>query len=92
MAGELHQTEIQRTNEPCRTGGKTGELDAMTGQKITGMLALIAVAGFLQACEQEERGRILQYEKGTYLGPADQSLSNEQLREIEVRTNLQAWY
>jgi hypothetical protein len=56
------------------------------------MLALIAVAGFLQACEQEERGRILQYQKGTYLGPADQSLSNEQLREIEVRTNLQAWY
>jgi len=68
------------------------ELDAMTGQKLTGMLALIAIAGFLQACEQEERGRILQYQKGTYLGPADQSLSNEQLREIEVRTNLQAWY
>jgi hypothetical protein len=56
------------------------------------MLALIAIAGFLQACEEEERGRILQYEKGTYLGPSDQSLSNEQLREIEVRTNLQAWY
>jgi hypothetical protein len=72
--------------------GRTGELDAMTGQKLAGMLALIAVAGFLQACEQEERGRILQYQKGTYLGPADQSLSNEQLREIEVRTNLQAWY
>ena len=64
----------------------------MTGKQLTSMLALITVAGFLQACEQEERGRILQYEKGTYLGPADQSLSNEQLREIEVRTNLQAWY
>lgn len=64
----------------------------MTGQKLTGMLVLLAVAGFLQACEQEERGRILQYEKGTYLGPADQNLSAEQLREIEVRTNLQAWY
>ena len=64
----------------------------MTGQKLTGMLALLAVAGFLQACEQEERGRILQYEKGTYLGPADQNLSAEQLREIEVRTNRQAWY
>lgn len=64
----------------------------MTGQKLTGMLALLAVAGFLQACEQEERGRILQYEKGTYLGPADQNLSAKQLREIEVRTNLQAWY
>jgi hypothetical protein len=56
------------------------------------MLALIAAAGFLQACEQEERGRIRQYEKGPYLGPSDQSLSNEQLREIEVRTNLQSWY
>jgi hypothetical protein len=77
---------------PRREHGRTGELDAMTGQKLAGMLALIAVAGFLQACEQEERGRILQYQKGTYLGPADQSLSNEQLREIEVRTNLQAWY
>ena len=64
----------------------------MTGQKLAGLLALIAVAGFLQACEQEERGRILQYEKGTYLGPTDQNLSAGQLREIEVRTNLQAWY
>ena len=64
----------------------------MTGQKIIGVLTLVALAGFLQACDENERGRILQYEKGTYLGPADQSLSNEQLREIEVRTNLQAWY
>ena len=77
MAGEPHKLEIQRTIVPRRGYGGTRELDAMTGRKLTGMLALIAFAGFLQACEQEERGRILQYEKGTYLGPADQSLSNE---------------
>ena len=64
----------------------------MYGQKLTGILALIAIAGFLQACEKEEHGRILQYEKGTYLGPADESLSAEQLRDIEIRTDLQAWY
>ena len=92
MRGSLTNQRFNRLS--CRAVDTAGreELDVMTGQRLAGMLALIAVAGFLQACEHEERGRILQYQKGTYLGPADQSLSNEQLREIEVRTNLQAWY
>ena len=64
----------------------------MTGRKLIGVLTLVALAGFLQACDENERGRILQYEKGTYLGPADDSLSLGQLRELETRTNLQAWY
>ena len=31
-------------------------------------------------------------DKGTYLGPADQKLGAEQVRELETRTNMQAWY
>ncbi|MGC6452942.1 MAG: hypothetical protein ACON31_03460 [Candidatus Puniceispirillaceae bacterium] len=64
----------------------------MTGQKLFGLFAILFVAAGLSACEPDEQGRILQYEKGTYLGPADQNLSADQLRELEIRTNMQAWY
>ena len=64
----------------------------MTGKTFKGLVALICLSAALSACEPEEQGRILAYEKGTYLGPADQQLGAEQLRELEVRANLQSWY
>ena len=68
-----------------------GELGAVIGRNTIGILSVLLLAGALSACNQEEQGRILQYEKGTYLGPSDQTLSAEQLRELEIRTNLQSW-
>ena len=50
---------------------------------------LAAVALALGACREEERGRILNYEKGTYLGPADQSLDQEQLNALRYRATNQ---
>ena len=64
----------------------------MTGTKFLGVVTLICLSAALSACDQEEQGRILSYDKGTYLGPADQKLGAEQVRELETRTNLQAWY
>jgi len=64
----------------------------VTGQKLFGLITILLVAAGLSACEPDEQGRILQYEKGTYLGPSDQNLPAEQLRELEIRTNMQAWY
>ena len=64
----------------------------MTGKTFKGLVTLICLSAALAACEPEEQGRILAYEKGTYLGPADQKLEADQLRELEIRTNMQAWY
>ena len=64
----------------------------MTGKKFLGVVTLICLSAALSACDQEEQGRILSYDKGTYLGPADQKLGAEQVLELETRTNLQAWY
>ena len=72
--------------------GVTKGLGALTSHKLFGLFTLLLVAAGLSACEPEEQGRILQYEKGTYLGPSDQRLSAEQIRELETRTNIQAWY
>ncbi|MCH8809387.1 MAG: hypothetical protein IH993_06075, partial [Proteobacteria bacterium] len=43
----------------------------------------------LSACDEAEQDRILRYEKGTYLGPKDQVLSNEQQAELRARTRMQ---
>jgi hypothetical protein len=43
----------------------------------------------LQACRDEEQGRILYFEKGTYLGKADQPLTEDQLRALRQRTSNQ---
>ena len=64
----------------------------VTGHKLFGLFAILLAAVGTSACEPGEQGRILQYEKGTYLGPADQKLSSDQIRELESRTNIQAWY
>ena len=53
-------------------------------------LATFAVA--LSSCAEEEQNRLLSYEKGTYLGKADQSLSAEQVRELTARAGIQRVY
>ena len=53
-------------------------------------LAAVLVAGFvLSACDEAEQGRVLRYEKGTYLGPKDQALSSEQQADLRARARLQ---
>ena len=64
----------------------------MSGKFFFMITALIGLALGLAGCNQAEQGRILSYEKGTYLGQADQKLGEGQLRELEVRTKMQAWY
>jgi hypothetical protein len=50
------------------------------------LLALIAVGFAMTGCDEAEQGRVLMYEKGTYLGPKDQPLSDEQKAELRART------
>ena len=63
----------------------------MSGKNIFVIIALVGLAVGLSGCNQDEQGRVLSYDKGTYLGQADQKLGENQLRDLEVRTSLQSW-
>jgi hypothetical protein len=58
--------------------------------KIWAVSLAVVLAGFLvAACDESEQGRVLRYEKGTYLGKADTDLSAGQLDELRQRAKLQ---
>ena len=54
------------------------------------MLRLSVVLGFLvillAGCDEAEQGRPQQYEKGTYQGPADRPLSDQEVETLRQRT------
>ena len=56
------------------------------------VLVLVTFVAALSSCAEEEQNRLLSYEKGTYLGPADQSLSDEQVRKLMTRADIQRVY
>lgn len=58
-------------------------------------LKIFALATFvtaLSSCAEEEQDRLLSYEKGTYLGKADQALTEEQVRNLMGRADIQRVY
>ena len=55
-------------------------------------LAIVVVSMAISSCREEEQGRLLSYEKGTYLGKSDTSLNSEQLGELTGRSRLQSNY
>lgn len=57
--------------------------------KVWTITALLAAGIGLAACDEDEQGRILRYEKGKYLGPTEEPLTNEQLDELRQRVRLQ---
>jgi hypothetical protein len=61
-------------------------------RKIFIVFSLVGLSFGLIACAEEEQNRLLSYEKGTYLGKADQQLSEEQLRQLVRRSNGQRAY
>lgn len=53
------------------------------------LLAVLAPAFILAACDQAEQGRVLNYEKGTYLGQKDRALSDRDKEDLRQRTLMQ---
>jgi hypothetical protein len=51
--------------------------------------AALAASLLVAACDEAEQGRTLRYEKGTYLGPKDKALSDEQQADLRARTHMQ---
>ena len=54
--------------------------------------AIAAVVTAISSCAKEEQNRLLSYEKGKYLGKADQSLTPEQVRNLMTRADIQRVY
>ncbi len=52
-------------------------------------LTFIMTALLLGACDESEQGRVLRYEKGSYLGQADTPLPEEKVEELRRRATLQ---
>ena len=61
----------------------------MALQKLIPLAAGAALVLGLAACDEDEQGRILRYEKGTYLGPTDTEISEETREALRARTALQ---
>lgn len=63
----------------------------MSGKNRAGLpllLGCLLVAGLaISGCRKEEQNRKLEFEKGTYLGKQDQSLTDEQITELRHRAN-----
>ncbi len=56
------------------------------------LIPIVAGAGLvmaLAACDESEQGRVLRYEKGTYLGKPDSQLTEQQREELRSRAALQ---
>ncbi|MFQ5927983.1 MAG: hypothetical protein ACE5MH_11180 [Terriglobia bacterium] len=52
---------------------------------LTFACVLGATLALLSACREEEQGRVLIHEKGVYLGPPDQTISDETLEDLRYR-------
>ncbi len=52
-------------------------------------LAVLAPAFFLSGCDEAEQGRVLRYEKGTYLGEKDRALTDQEKMDLRQRTRMQ---
>ena len=57
----------------------------------TGVLVTAFGLG-LSGCREEEQNRVLNYQKGTYLGAQDQSLSDKKVNDLVRRSAYQSYY
>lgn len=54
------------------------------------LLSTMVAAGFLlAACDESEQGRVLMYDKGTYLGQPDNPLTEDEQEALRARTRMQ---
>jgi hypothetical protein len=52
------------------------------------IISIFLTSLVLSSC-QEEQGRILNYQKGVYLGKKDDTLTNEQVNNLKMHTSRQ---
>jgi hypothetical protein len=78
--------QLQLTDVRPAPGFSEGQMIAIM-RKISVLFMLIGLSFGLMACAADEQDRVLSYKKGTYLGKVDQQLSEDQLRQLMLRSN-----
>lgn len=53
------------------------------------VLAMVALALLAQGCREDEQNRPLVHQKGSYQGPADEKLDQEQIEALRQRASQQ---
>ena len=60
--------------------------------KITLIILFTTSTLLMSSCRQEEQNRILNYEKGVYLGKKDEALTEKQITKLRMHTSRQSSY
>ena len=60
--------------------------------KITLIILFTTSTLLMSSCRQEEQNRILNYEKGVYLGKKDEPLTEKQITKLRMHTSRQSSY
>ena len=56
------------------------------------LIFIILISFSLSACNKEEQGRPLKYNKGEYGGSIDEKLNYDKVKTLQQRTIGQSWY
>ena len=56
------------------------------------IISILISSLLLSSCKESERGRILNYKKGVYLGKTDNTLSKDQVYNLKMHTSRQRSY
>ena len=60
--------------------------------KITLIILFTTSTLLMSSCRQEEQNRILNYEKGVYLGKKDETITGKQITKLRMHTSRQSSY
>lgn len=59
--------------------------------RFVAVVALLTAVAAVSSCREAEQGRILHYQKGTYLGEVDQDSSKGKEQELRARAQHQSF-
>ncbi len=60
--------------------------------KITILMLFLTSILLISSCREEEQNRVLNYEKGVYLGKKDIGLTEKQVTKLKMHTSRQSSY
>ncbi|HSR71627.1 MAG TPA: hypothetical protein VLL72_04540 [Kiloniellales bacterium] len=61
----------------------------MRSRSLLLLSTMVAAGLLLAACDESEQGRVLMYDKGTYLGQPDNPLTEDEQEALRARTRMQ---
>jgi hypothetical protein len=75
---------VRQAEQIVRTAGERRSRRG-AARRAVALLALASLALIAQGCREEEQNRPLAFDKGTYQGPLDQKLGQEQVEALRQR-------